>query len=134
MSEASRGKSDQGRSDWQRWCEAVWQLVGGVPSGRVLTYGQVAALTGKRRMARRVGQALKRAPDGLQLPWHRIVNAQGRISLPRGSAAAQQQRTLLEDEGVVFERGAIDLDRYGWRHALDQVLWGPGVGGEISEK
>lgn len=115
-------------SDWERWCEAVWQLVAGVPSGRVLTYGQVAALTGKRRMARRVGQALRKAPDRLNLPWHRIVNAQGRISLPANSQGARRQRAQLEEEGIIFENGAIDLDRFGWQHPLDQVLWGPRMG------
>jgi methylated-DNA-protein-cysteine methyltransferase-like protein len=112
------------RSDFDRFVKAVWQVVQGIPRGHVLTYGEVARLAGMRRAARRVSQAMRRAPRSMQLPWHRVVNAQGRISLPKDSAAHRQQRELLEAEGVVFRDGKIDLERFGYQGALDQLLWG----------
>ena len=87
-----------------------------IPFGQVATYGQIAALAGLPRRARRVGQALRSTPDGLEVPWHRVINAQGTVS-PRGGLGWEEgyQRHLLEEEGVVFnERGKIDLDRFGW--------------------
>ena len=77
-----------------------------------------------KRAARRVSQAMRRAPRGMKLPWHRVVNAQGRISLPKDSAGHRRQRELLEAEGVVFLDGKIDLERFGYQGALDQLLWG----------
>ena len=103
---------------------SVWNVVRDIPRGHVLTYGEVARLAGRRSAARRVSQALRRAPRRLEIPWHRVINAQGRISFPEDSAAFARQRALLEDEGVEFRRGRIDLERYGYRGAVDQMLWG----------
>lgn len=91
----------------------VHALVRRVPAGRVVTYGQVAALVGAPRAARAVGQAMRVCPSGV--PWHRVVNGRGTIS-PRGDGSgALSQRLLLEGEGVRFVRGRIDLRRYRWR-------------------
>lgn len=87
-----------------------------IPRGRVATYGQIAALAGLQRRARMVGQALRSTPESLEVPWHRVVNAQGTIS-PRGGIGWEEgyQRHLLEEEGVVFSAsGKVDLDRFGW--------------------
>ena len=111
-------------SDFNSWVKTVWQVVQGIPRGHVLTYGEVARLAGMSRAARRVSQAMRRAPRGMTLPWHRVVNAQGKISFPADSAGFQQQKNLLEEEGVVFIKGKIDLNRYGYQGALDQLLWG----------
>ncbi|NNJ66211.1 MAG: methyltransferase [Xanthomonadales bacterium] len=102
---------------------AVWQVVEGIPPGHVLTYGEVARLAGMSRAARRVSLAMRRAPRGRNLPWHRVVNAQGKISLPPDSSGYRQQRERLESEGVVFLNGKIDLDKFGYRGALDHLLW-----------
>ena len=110
--------------DFDRWVRNVWQVVEDIPEGHVLTYGDVARLAGMSRAARRVGQAMRRAPKGRKLPWHRVVNAQGRISFPADSRAYERQKSLLQEEGVVFLEGRIDLDRYGYRGALDHLLWG----------
>jgi methylated-DNA-protein-cysteine methyltransferase-like protein len=110
--------------DFDRWVKNVWQVVESIPRGHVLTYGEVARLAGMSRAARRVGQALHRAPKGTKLPWHRVVNAQGRISFPPDSSGYQRQKGLLQEEGVVFIEGRIDLDRFGYRGALDHLLWG----------
>lgn len=66
---------------------------------------------------------MRRAPRQKALPWHRVVNAQGRISFPADSAGYRRQKQRLEEEGVVFADGAIDLDRFGYQGALDQLLW-----------
>lgn len=100
----------------------VWRLVRQVPPGRVITYGQVAALLppppGVEAQdyaawgAVWVGNALAACPD--DVPWQRVINAQGKISL-RPSAGGQRQRQLLEAEGVEFDwRGRVDLKHYGW--------------------
>ena len=67
---------------------------------------------------------MSRTPGGIDLPWHRVVNAQGKIALPEDSRGHRMQRELLEQEGVDFLDGKIDLERYGYRGALDQLLWG----------
>lgn len=110
--------------DFDTWVKSVWQVVQGIPRGHVLTYGEVARLAGMGRAARRVSQAMRRAPRGMTLPWHRVVNAQGRISFPEDSSGYRKQKNRLEEEGVVFIKGKIDLDRYGYRGAVDHLLWG----------
>jgi methylated-DNA-protein-cysteine methyltransferase-like protein len=111
-------------TDFDNWVKSVWQVVQGIPRGHVLTYGEVARLAGMSRAARRVSQAMRRAPRGMDLPWHRVVNAQGKISFPEESSGYLQQKDLLEAEGVVFLKGKIDLDRFGYQGALDHLLWG----------
>ena len=111
-------------SEFNDWVKAVWQVVADIPRGHVLTYGDVARLAGMSRAARRVSQAMRRAPRDLNLPWHRVVNAQGKISFPADSSGYKTQKSLLEKEGVVFLKGKIDLERFGYRGALDNLLWG----------
>jgi methylated-DNA-protein-cysteine methyltransferase related protein len=90
----------------------VFAVVRRVPAGRVATYGQIAAQLGSPSVARHVGFALAAVGNAeAPVPWHRIVNAQGRISA-RGDSA-REQRALLEAEGVRFDaRDRIDLSRY----------------------
>jgi methylated-DNA-protein-cysteine methyltransferase-like protein len=93
----------------------IWQIVALIPSGKVVTYGNVARQAGMPGAARRVGMALRRLPVGTRIPWHRVINAQGRISLPEGSASQLTQRERLEAEGILFRiNGSIDLRRFGW--------------------
>lgn len=110
-------------ADYDRWVKNVWQVVEDIPRGHVLTYGEVARLAGMGRAARRVSQAMRRAPRGMRLPWHRVVNAAGKISFPADSTGYRQQKERLEREGVVFVKGKIDLDRHGYKGALDHLLW-----------
>ncbi len=96
--------------------ERIYAVVRRIPAGRVATYGQVAALAGLPGRARQVGQVLRDTPDGLDLPWQRVLNAQGTVS-PRGGLGVEEglHRHLLEEEGVVFGPGGrVDLDKYGW--------------------
>lgn len=93
----------------------VYFVVSGIPPGKVVTYGQIAAFLGNPRAARTVGWALHSTPAGLDLPWHRVINSQGRISGEPAGMRAHEQRALLEDEGITFgESGRIDLGEYGW--------------------
>jgi methylated-DNA-protein-cysteine methyltransferase-like protein len=104
--------------------ERIWKAVAEIPYGEVASYGGIARRAGAPRRARLVGQALKVAPHGLKLPWHRVLNAQGRISLPAGSKAHREQRRLLEAEGVIFRNGRVDVSRSG-KLDLDALLWKP---------
>jgi len=112
------------KTDDGNWYQNVWKVVAEIPTGHVLTYGEVARLSGMPRAARRVSQALRRAPRAMDLPWHRVINAQGKISFPQDSRGWQMQKDRLEREGVVFLHGRIDLQQYGYRGAVDRLLWG----------
>jgi methylated-DNA-protein-cysteine methyltransferase related protein len=101
--------------------QAIWKVVAAIPRGCVATYGQVARLAGLPRRARLVGTALGEAPAG-RLPWFRVINAQGRISLPPNSAGSRKQRQLLREEGVLFVKGRVDLRKYGWKSGGDSPL------------
>ena len=92
--------------------ERVWQVIAAIPPGKVATYGQVAALAGVPRGARFVGTVLRDLPNGSRLPWHRVLNAAGRLSVD--PMTAREQRERLEAEGVSFLRGRVDLRRYGF--------------------
>lgn len=105
--------------------ERIWRTVARIPVGQVATYGQVAREAGLGRRARMVGRALRSLPAGSGVPWHRVVNARGEISLPATSDSGREQRRRLEEEGVVFTEGRIDLSRFRWRPSLDEILWGP---------
>lgn len=86
----------------------VVQIIRSIPSGRVMTYGQVARLAGNPRAARQVARTLHSLSRTEQLPWHRVLNAKGEISLE-----GDEQQLALEAEGVVFDRaGKLSLRRY----------------------
>ena len=108
------------------WYRNVWKVVSEIPSGHVLTYGEVARLAGLPRAARRVSQALRRAPRDMELPWHRVINSQGKISIPEGSNGWKMQKDRLEEEGVVFLKGKVNLEQFGYRGAVDRLVWGDG--------
>jgi len=96
-----------------RFYRAVWRLVERIPRGRVATYGQLAALLGHARAARAVGVAMRHCPPGV--PWHRVVNARGGISVRGNVAAMVTQRIRLEQEGVTLRSGRVSLPRWRWR-------------------
>lgn len=94
--------------------DAVWQVVASVPEGKLVTYGQVAKLAGYPGYARQVGALMQALPSDTALPWHRVVNAQGRLSLPAASEGYREQRLRLEQEGVEFVKGRVSLKQYLW--------------------
>jgi methylated-DNA-protein-cysteine methyltransferase related protein len=124
---AASATSSEDNPDFNSWVVAVWQVVRDIPRGCVLTYGDVARLAGSGGSPRRVSQALRQAPTGMKLPWHRVINSQGRISFPVGSQGHRQQINRLEKEGVVFLNGRTNLQRFGYSGALDKLFWGESV-------
>ncbi len=96
--------------------ERIWQVVALIPPGKVSTYGDIARLAGLPGAARRVGSALRQLPPDSRIPWHRVINAQGRISLPAGtSSAGHSQQQQLEAEGITFLNGKVNLKHYRWQ-------------------
>jgi methylated-DNA-protein-cysteine methyltransferase-like protein len=96
---------------------AIYAVVSRIPRGRVATYGQVARLAGLPNHARVVGYALNALRDGSRVPWQRVVNAKGMISVrSSGSGHDVLQRLILRREGVRIDRkGVIDLAVFLWR-------------------
>lgn len=93
----------------------VYAQVKKIPRGRVSTYGEIARQIGFKRYARQVGYALNAVKPEDQVPWHRVVNAQGGISVRKEGHADQLQKKLLEQEGVVFSSlDKINLKLYQW--------------------
>ena len=89
-----------------------------IPRGKVATYGDVARQAGLPGAARRVGSALRGLPKDTGIPWHRVINARGRISLPEGSSSYCVQRERLEEEGVIFRvNRSIEMRKFLWRPA-----------------
>jgi methylated-DNA-protein-cysteine methyltransferase-like protein len=85
----------------------VWQVVMLIPPGKVATYGDVARHAGLPGAARRVGRALRGLPEDTGIPWHRVVNAQGKLVIPGGGPAQDRQRRRLESEGVQFRGNTV---------------------------
>lgn len=104
----------------ERRLQAIWRAVAALPAGTVSTYGAVAASAGLPRAARLVGRALRLAPAALELPWHRVVGAGGRIALPPGSRGFREQRRRLAAEGVAVVGGRVQLPKVD---DLDALLW-----------
>lgn len=95
----------------------IYAVVRRIPRGRVATYGQVARLAGLTNAARQVGYALHALRAPTALPWHRVINSMGRISLPPAAGGLDQRLRLLAEGVVVGASGRISLPRYQWRPA-----------------
>jgi methylated-DNA-protein-cysteine methyltransferase-like protein len=102
-----------GVSSYQR----IYAAVRRIPRGRVSTYGAIARVAGLAGHARQVGYALSALPAGTSVPWHRVINAQGRLSLERSATGAGiTQRVRLVGEGVVVDAGGrVSLEKFEWR-------------------
>lgn len=96
-----------------RTYERIYAVVGQIPAGRVASYGQIAAIVGECT-PRMVGYAMAAVPDESDVPWQRVINSQGKISLRRSGGGIRQRR-ILEEENVRFDAGdRIDLKKFGW--------------------
>lgn len=99
-------------SNWKK----IYRVVARIPAGKVATYGQIAHLAGFPGHARQVGYALAATPDELDIPWQRVINAKGEISLRAEPGYEGLQRAMLEQEGVFFSPlGRVDLKRFQWQ-------------------
>ncbi|MCF7859371.1 MAG: MGMT family protein [Candidatus Cloacimonetes bacterium] len=85
-----------------------------IPYGKVASYSQIAALGGNRKAARQVSRLLHSASEKYNIAWHRIINSQGKISLPPGRGFEMQQ-SMLENEGITVHNGKVDLKKYQWQ-------------------
>ena len=101
----------------------IYAAVAAIPRGRVASYGEIAARAGLPRRARLAGRALRETPQGLELPWHRIVRADGGIAFPSGSRKFREQCRRLRAEGVEVRNGRVRMDAHGLHHDLDRALW-----------
>lgn len=97
----------------------IWDVVRKIPVGRVVTYGQVARMAGLGNQARLVGYALHQLPEDTDVPWYRVVNAKGCISLSKIDSGYYIQKAFLEAEGVEFIEDKIDLDNFRWEYKGD---------------
>ncbi|MBN1552445.1 methylated-DNA--[protein]-cysteine S-methyltransferase [bacterium] len=94
--------------------EEIYEVVRSIPCGKVATYGQIAAIIG-RCSSRQVGYAMASVSAGSGIPWHRVINSRGKISVRSYGEPSFSQKELLESENVVFdENDRVDLSIYGW--------------------
>jgi methylated-DNA-protein-cysteine methyltransferase-like protein len=103
-------------SDGESRYERIYRVVRRIPRGKVATYGQIATLAGLAGHARQVGYALHALPRGTSVPWHRVINAQGKVSLRTRIGPELEQEMRLRVEGVRFDAaGRVSLKRFGWQ-------------------
>lgn len=107
--------------------ERIWATVREIPEGTVASYGQVAEIAGIPRGARQVGYALRHLPNDNEVPWHRVVTASGKLAFESGSRSYKRQAKRLSREDVPIMNGRIDMKKYRWQPALDELLWKPSV-------
>jgi len=107
---------------------AIRAVVARIPPGQVSSYGEVAARAGLPGRARMIGKVLGNTPDGVELPWFRVLRSDGRIAFPPQSRAYREQRARLIGEGVIVDHGRVALDQFGWERNLDVALWAPPPG------
>ena len=93
----------------------IIDIIGRVPAGKVVTYGQVAAMAGNHRAARQVSRVLHSCSGKYDLPWQRVIGSQGKITIPKDQPGHQLQKKKLQSEGIRFGLGdTIDLSIYQW--------------------
>ncbi len=109
---------ERSRSPWamkESMYDRIYSVVNMVPPGKVATYGQIARIAG-RCSARNVGYAMSSVPPESNVPWHRVINSRGSVSVRSHGEPCTAQRQMLETEGIVFSTaGTVDLVRFGWQ-------------------
>ena len=102
--------------------QLILQVVALIPYGKVATYGQVAKMAGLPKHARLVGRVLQQVEDA-QLPWHRVINSQGKISLSKLDAQGDNLQIIkLQAENIVVNAGKINLKLYQWDGEISKVI------------
>lgn len=93
----------------------VIEIIQKIPAGKVATYGQIATLAGNNKAARQISRILHSSSDKYDLPWHRVINSQGRISMKSGDGF-EMQKAMLESEGIQVINDRIYLKKYRWKN------------------
>ena len=107
-------KRDMGKNSYEK----IYEVVKQIPKGKVATYGQVAALAGNRRWARVVGYALHVNPNPNVIPCYRVVNREGRLSDAFAFGGVNQQKVLLEADGIEVVNHHVNLEVYQWEKMI----------------
>ena len=103
----------EGNQKDQRYLR-IYATIDSIPKGRVSTYGRIAEEAGIPRGARQVAAALRNLPQGRNIPWYRVINSSGKVSIPSESGA-KRQTELLKAEGIPFSAsGRVNLKSYAW--------------------
>jgi methylated-DNA-protein-cysteine methyltransferase-like protein len=111
--------------DRQARMQRIWDTICDIPKGSVASYGQVAEVAGIPRGARQVGYALRHLPDKHNVPWHRVIQASGRIAFDQATPAYVEQTKRLMMDDVAVIAGRVDMQKYRWQPDLDELLWKP---------
>lgn len=107
-------QTESGKNSYQK----IYDVVRQIPRGTVATYGQVAELAGNRKWARVVGYALHVNPDPEEIPCYRVVNREGKLSEAFAFGGINQQKILLEKDGIEIATDRVDLQKYQWKRAI----------------
>ena len=103
----------------------IWETIQDIPRGGVANYGQIAEIAGIPRGARQDGYALRHTPQGMELPWHRVVTSSGKSAFDPNSRHFKTQRERHANEDVAVVNGKVDMNKYRWAPELDEILWKP---------
>lgn len=95
--------------------QKIFEYLRSIPGGKVVTYGQIAAFLGNPKLARAVGNALHRNPDGDKYPCYKVVSARGKLSEHYAFGGIEEQKRRLEQDGVAVNKGRVDLEIYRWK-------------------
>ncbi|MEM7502822.1 MAG: MGMT family protein [Pseudomonadota bacterium] len=109
----------------QRRYARIQATVADIPAGTVASYGQIAEIAGVPRGARQVGYVLRHTPAGIELPWHRVLQASGSSAFDQNSRSFEVQKERLAAEGVTMRNGKVDMHQFRWQPDLDELLWKP---------
>ena len=98
----------------------VIEIIKKIPAGKVATYGQIATLAGNNKAARQISRILHSSSEKYELPWHRVINSQGKISMRSGDGF-EMQKAMLKSEGIEIIKDKIDLVKYKWGNLKDTI-------------
>ena len=113
------------KADTEKRNRRIWSTICDIPAGNVASYGQIAEIAGIPRGARQVGYALRHLPDEHDVPWYRVIRHSGQIAFAYGTRACSEQSRRLKAEGVLVQKGRVDMKKYRWQPDLDELLWKP---------
>jgi O-6-methylguanine DNA methyltransferase len=93
----------------------VYDYLTRIPRGKVVTYGMIAEFLGNPKMARAVGNILHANPDGVKYPCYKVVNSKGELAERYAFGGKEEQKRLLQNDGICIENDKVDLEKYLWK-------------------